>query len=236
MPYCMTVEAVKNLIEEAEEKLIEHDYVGSVEFYQKTFQNRSAHAAGKLGVIYHGGLNRTISADHITASAYYFLALKLINTIPSNRWDMNLLLEVIGGISEIYRFQMDRSKEFDIWQTGVKAMRRIDQTLQDPIFCLYQKQQQSHVHSYLSTTKDDYENKIKAIHIDINYCLGLMYECDKNHTNALKFFKICKNIQKCGFPTADKLIKKSQEKIQSIDLQIPKSNRFVSSVILKQPN
>nr|CAG8492767.1 8706_t:CDS:2 [Entrophospora candida] len=169
-----TVETVKNLIEEAEEKLIKHDYVGSVELYQKAFQNGSAHAAGKLGVIYHGGLNGTISADHITASAYYFLALKLINTIPSNRWDMNLLLEVIGGISEIYRFQMDRSKEFDIWQTGVKAMRRIDQTLQDPIFCLYQKQQQSHVHSYLPTTKDDHENKIKAIRIHINYCLGLI--------------------------------------------------------------
>src|SRR5436853_6528421 len=123
---------------------------------------RISSIAAKLGLVYHSGLHSTIDPYYASSAAYYFLALKLIYMIPSNKWDMGLLLDVIAGLSEIYRKQMCRSQDSDIWNTGVKAMRHIEATLQDPAT------------TKLLTKQDN--RKCKDVRIHINFCLDMTTE------------------------------------------------------------
>ena len=128
--------------------------------------------------------------------------------IPCNKWDMSLLLDIIAGISEIYRKQMSRSKDRDIWNTGVTAMKHIEATLQDP------------ANTKFLTHQDN--RKCKAIRIHMNYCLGMTAEADQEYAEAKKLYETCKRIGECNFTTADKLVNKSKGKIKMMERQVPK--------------
>ncbi|RHZ61253.1 hypothetical protein Glove_349g107 [Diversispora epigaea] len=202
-----TLKIVK-LLSEADEYLNTHEYTRAIAVFQHATQCGSATAAAKLGIIYHGGINDIIPPDYASAAVYYLFALKLIYMIPCNKWDMSLILDVISGLSELYRFQMNRKRDCDIWNHGTKAMKHIDQTLQDPLAT-----------KFLSH-KDI--QKRRAIRIHIAYCLGLTAEADNDFSTALTTFKSCQKFGECGFNTADTLVKKSHKKVRTLEPQVPK--------------
>ncbi|CAG8536920.1 11485_t:CDS:1 [Funneliformis caledonium] len=199
---------VTSLLYEAESKATARDFAKSVELLEKATTLGSACAAAKLGLVYHGGLNSTVNPDYASAAAYYFLALKLIYMIPNNKWDMSLLLDVIAGLSEIYRKQMCRTEDIDIWNTGIKAMRHIESTLSDPSMTKF------------FTHRDN--QKCKAARIHMNFCLAMTAEADGEFNDALNLYGTCKRIGECNFATADKLVKKAHTKIRILERQVPK--------------
>jgi hypothetical protein len=207
-PLPPVVTEVSTLICEAE-SATKNDFAKSVELLEKATTLGSACAAAKLALVYHSGnSNSDVNPDYANAAAYYFLALKLIYMIPCEKWDMTMLLEVIAGLSEIYRKQISRRRDSDIWNTGVRAMLHIDSTLKDP-----------------ATTRhlehEDYR-RCKAIRIHINYCLAMTAEFDNDYTEAVNLYEVCKRIGECNFATADKLVKKSCDSAKMLQRQIPK--------------
>ncbi|CAG8486120.1 13514_t:CDS:1 [Acaulospora morrowiae] len=203
-----STETIVCLLSEADECLVNHQYEEAIEILQRATQLGCASAAAKLGVIYHGGIDASISPDYESASVYYFLALKLIYMIPCDKWDMSLLLDVIAALSEMYRFRMNRQRDSDIWNQGIKSMKTISQTLQDPVCTKF-------------LTHRDIQ-KCRAIRIHIDYCLGLTAEADGDFSGALSAFQSCTRVGECGFNTADKLIKKAQSKIRKLEPQVPR--------------
>jgi len=204
------VSQVTTLLCEAESKATSNDFAKSVELLEKATTLGSACAAAKLGLVYHGGggVNSNVNPDYPSAAAYYLLALKLIYMIPSDKWDMSLLLEVIAGLSEIFRKQMNRKRDNDIWMTGIRAMKHIEITLQDPAVTKKLRQRDL--------------QKCKAIRIHINYCLGMTAEFDNEYPEATGFYETCKRIGECNFKTADKLVAKAQSKMKELKNKIPK--------------
>ncbi|CAG8459622.1 11738_t:CDS:1 [Diversispora eburnea] len=199
---------IVELLSEAEEYLNTHEYTRAITVLQHATQCGSATAAAKLGIIYHGGINDTIPPDYASAAVYYLFALKLIYMIPCNKWDMSLVLDVIAGLSELYRFQMNRKRDCDIWNHGIKAMKHIDQALQDPLATKFLSHKEI--------------QKRRAIRIHIAYCLGLTAEADKDFSTALTAFQNCQKFGDCGFNTADKLVKKSHTKVRTLEPQVPR--------------
>uniref|UniRef100_A0A1D1Y412 Cytokine receptor-like factor 3 n=1 Tax=Anthurium amnicola TaxID=1678845 RepID=A0A1D1Y412_9ARAE len=200
------VSEVTTLLSEADTS---NDFEKSVELLEKATTLGSACAAAKLGLVYHGGsTDAGVNPDYPSAAAYYLLALKLIYMIPNDKWDMSLLLEVIAGLSEIFRKQMHRKRDGDIWMSGIRAMNHIEDTLRDP--------------SSTKNLKQRELQKCKAIRIHINYCRGLTSEFDNEYSEATKYYEICKRIGECNFKTADKLVGKSQSKIKELKNKIPK--------------
>ncbi|CAB5096683.1 hypothetical protein RhiirA5_351544 [Rhizophagus irregularis] len=201
------VSQVTTLLCEAESKATSKDFAKSVELLEKATTLGSACAAAKLGLVYRGGVS-DVNPDYPSSAAYYLLALKLIYMIPNEKWDVSLLLEVIAGLSEIFRNQMHRKKDNDIWMTGIRAMRHIESTLQDP--AVIKKLRQS-----------DFQ-KCRAIRIHINYCLAMTAEADQEYDEAIRLYETCRRIGECNFKTANKLVNKSQSKMKELKSKIPK--------------
>ncbi|CAG8710551.1 1354_t:CDS:1, partial [Racocetra fulgida] len=111
-----TATHVSKLLQSAERKLQSHEYTKSVKFLQRATQLGSALAAARLGSIYSQGLNATIAQDFATSAAYFFLALKLIMMIPSTSysWDLLLVLEIVIGLTDLYRQKLNHRSETDI--------------------------------------------------------------------------------------------------------------------------
>ncbi|RIA99053.1 hypothetical protein C1645_748386 [Glomus cerebriforme] len=201
------VSQVTTLLNEAESKASSKDFAKSVELLEKATTLGSACAAAKLGLVYHGGIRSTVEPDYSSAAAYYLLALKLIYMIPSDKWDLGLLLEVIAGLSEIYRKKMRRDEDNDIWMSGIRAMRHVENSLQDP--------------AMIRNFKHRELQKSKAIRVHMNYCFGLTSETDEEYQDAIKFYENCKRIGESNFATADKLVKKAQSKIKELKSKVP---------------
>ncbi|GBC01969.1 hypothetical protein RclHR1_00440035 [Rhizophagus clarus] len=201
------VSQVTTLLCEAESKATAKDFGKSVELLEKATTLGSACAAAKLGLVYRGGVS-DVNPDYASSAAYYLLALKLIYMIPNEKWDMSLLLEVIAGLSEIFRNKMQKRKDDDIWMSGIRAMRHIESTLQDP--------------NVTKKFKQGDLQRCKAIRIHINYCLAMTAESDQEYTEAIKLYELCKRIGECNFKTANKLVNKSQSKIKELKTKIPK--------------
>ncbi|CAG8770919.1 24505_t:CDS:2 [Cetraspora pellucida] len=203
-----STEKVSKMLAKAEERLEAQKYKEYVELLEQTVQLGSAKAAAKLALVHHTGLKSIVTQDYAIACAYYFNALKFLYIMPSNQWEMELLLSIIAGLSDIYRFSMNRTRDKEIWDSGVKAMEHIYQILQDPMSTKF-------------LTHEDIQ-KGRAVRIHITYVLGLTYEFDKDYQKALDHFKKCKNCGGSGFATADKLVKKSQTKIKGLEPKVPR--------------
>jgi hypothetical protein len=201
------VSQVTTLLTEAESKATSNDMAKSVELLEKATTLGSACAAAKLGLVYRGGVS-DMNPDYPSSAAYYLLALKLIYMIPSEKWDMGLLLETIAGLSEIFRNRLQKKRDDDIWMSGIRAMKHIESTLQDP--------------AVIKKLKQGDLQKCRAIKIHINYCLALTAELDSDFPEAIKLYETCKRFGETNFKTANKLVNKSQSKMKELKSKIPK--------------
>ncbi|CAG8673843.1 6226_t:CDS:2 [Dentiscutata heterogama] len=203
-----TTEKVSKMLMKADDLILNHKYKEYVELLEQIVQMGSAKAAAKLGVVHHTGLMSIVPQDYAIACAYYFSALKFIYMISCNQWEMKLLLDIIAGLSDIYRFHMNRERDREIWDSGINAMEHIHQILQDPLCTKF-------------LTHQDIQKR-RAVRVHITYVLGLTAEADKDYSQALEYFTMCKRFGESGFATADKLVKKAQSKIKNLEPRVPR--------------
>src|SRR2546423_428370 len=90
-------------------------------------------------------LLKGISPNYELSAQNYFLALKLINLINYTLWDMNLLLDVIVNITELYRYQFDRESDFGLWDNGLTTLKRFDSILNDTQFIKFQTNENNQI-------------------------------------------------------------------------------------------
>ncbi|CAG8779532.1 20671_t:CDS:2 [Gigaspora margarita] len=106
------------------------------------------------------------------------------------------------------KFHMNRERDREIWDSGVSAMEHIHQILQDPLCTKF-------------LTHQDIQKR-RAVRVHITYVLGLTAEADKDFSQALEYFTMCKRFGESGFATADKLVKKAQSKIKHLEPRVPR--------------
>ncbi|CAG8484592.1 16656_t:CDS:1 [Cetraspora pellucida] len=207
-----TATYVSTLLQSAEYKLHTHEYTKSITFLQRATQLGSAMAAARLGSIYSQGLNATIAQDFATSAAYYFLALKLIMMIPSTSysWDLLLVLEIVIGLTDLYRQKLNHRSEtdIDIINCGVKIMRNIDDKLRNPFFI--------RVLDYNDTQLQ------RAIRIHVNFCFATASMHAGEIFESRMSFREVEAIGDCGHENADRLVVKARDYIQLLDSKIPK--------------
>ncbi|CAI2171126.1 5038_t:CDS:1 [Funneliformis geosporum] len=211
---------ISTLLEDAERKFKSKDYTSYVSLLQQTSNLGSAFAAAKLGSIYLHGLQNSsasktssfkdiISSDCELSAQNYFLALKLINLINYTLWDMNLILEVIIGITELYRYQLDRESDFELWDDGITILKQFDSTLNESQFIRFQ----THENNQLR----------KALRVHILFNLANTKELDRDFVDALRIYQDCENIGLTSISfSADKLIKKSHTKVRLLQKNFEK--------------
>ena len=113
---------INELLNEAEHKKNSHKYTEYVEILQLATILGSSYSAAKLGYINLRGLYGTVEPDYASSAAYFFIALKFIKMTPSTKWDTILVLKVIEGLTEIYRFHFNRQRDLLIWNHGIEMM------------------------------------------------------------------------------------------------------------------
>ncbi|RHZ83258.1 hypothetical protein Glove_99g162 [Diversispora epigaea] len=204
----ITAVFVAKLIEEAEKKHRSSEYGKYLKLLQRATQLGSACAAAKLGVVYSRGLDSTISPDYASAAAYYFLSLKLITLIPNTSWDITLLLDVVIGLTDLYRSKLDSRYDEDIINHGVKLMRLIDDRLQDLYFIR------------ILNYKDVQQRR--AIRIHINFCIALTAMAAGEVFESAMSFQECLVVGECGFAPADKLVESAQTNINILESSLPR--------------
>ncbi|CAG8803862.1 35708_t:CDS:1, partial [Racocetra persica] len=97
-----STEKVVKMLSKAEECFETQKYKEYVELLEQAVQLGSAKAAAKLALVHHTGLKSVVLQDYAIACSYYFCALKFLYIMPSNQWEMELLLSIIAGLSDIY--------------------------------------------------------------------------------------------------------------------------------------
>ncbi|CAI2180175.1 5775_t:CDS:1 [Funneliformis geosporum] len=203
---------VQNLLTEAERKMNSHEYVKSVEILQLAIKFDSSQSAAKLGHINLRGLNATIVPDYATSAAYYFIALKFIKISSHTKWELDLLHEVIEGLTELYRFYFNRRRDLLIWNYGIKVMKSIDKALKDPLFS--------------KTLTDEEVRKNKSIRIHITFCLALTAELEGNENDdfreTVNLYHECEQIGTCDLECADKLVKKAHTRFRLLEPRVPR--------------
>ncbi|CAG8551350.1 7287_t:CDS:1 [Funneliformis mosseae] len=209
----LTLIFVTNLIKEAERKLNSHERNKSINLLLRATQLGSASAATKLGSIYLNGIDNDsedteISPDYVSAATYYFVSLKLTLMIPYASWDIELILETVSALTNLYCNQLGDPNNLDILNHGVKLMGEIDKNLQDTYFM--------RICSYKQTQRK------RASRIHINYCRAITAESKGDLLEALKGFEECELIGQCGIESADKLIKKANSSMHRLDNTRPK--------------
>ncbi|CAG8733094.1 2902_t:CDS:1, partial [Dentiscutata heterogama] len=168
--------------------------------------------AAKLGSIYSQGLNATIAQDFATSAAYYFLALKLIMMIPCTSyysWDLSLVLDVVIGLTDLYRRELNHHNEADtdIIECGVKIMRSIDDRLRNPFFIRI-------------LDHNDVQLQ-RAIRIHVNFCFAITFMMAGEIYESRMSFREVEAIGECGHESADLLVIKAREHIHWLDSQLP---------------
>ncbi|CAG8511252.1 4068_t:CDS:2 [Acaulospora morrowiae] len=198
---------VANLLEKAEMKLRNNEYMKYVSCLERATQLGSASAAAKLGLVYSRGIDSAIAPDYASAASYYFLSLKLVLMIPYNSWDITLLLEVVAGLTELYQSKLNNENDKDIISHGVKLMHNVDDKLQDPYF--------------IRTLTHQEVQKRRAIRIHMNYCFALKAMTAGDVLSAALSFQECELVGECGYETADNLVKQSQLHLKIIESSLP---------------
>ncbi|CAG8439312.1 13743_t:CDS:1 [Funneliformis caledonium] len=189
-----------------------HEYVKSLEILQLATIFGSSRSAAKLGHINLRGLNATIVPDYATSAAYYFIALKFIKMSSYTKWDIDLLHEVIEGLTELYRFYFNRRRDLLFWNHGIEVMKSIKTVLKDPLFS--------------NTATDEEVRKIKSLRIHIIFCLALTAELEgddnDDYRKAVKLYHECEQIGTCGLECADKLVKKAHTRFRLLEPNVPR--------------
>ncbi|CAJ0895755.1 8520_t:CDS:2, partial [Entrophospora sp. SA101] len=147
------------------------------------------------------------SVNAATRLAYYFLALKFINNIPSSSWDLQTLLELMVGITFLYENYLSYQKDQGLWNYGIRTITQIDLTLNDAKFSKFLFHQDNEIR--------------KAIRINILFCIALSHELDENYRSALKTYKEIEIIGKCGDNLTGKLIKKARTNYRLLEKKVP---------------
>ncbi|CAG8694355.1 5523_t:CDS:1 [Funneliformis mosseae] len=211
---------ISTLLEDAERKLKSKDYTAYVSLLQRTSNLGSAFAAAKLGSLYLHGLQGSsaskassfkdiILPNYELSARNYFLALKLINLINYTLWDMNLILEVFIGITELYRYQLDRESDFELWDDGITILKQFDSTLNESQFIRFQTHENNQIR--------------KACRVHILFNLANTKELDRDFVDALRIYQDCENIGLTSVSfSADKLIKKSHTKVRLLQKNLEK--------------
>ncbi|CAG8466941.1 11258_t:CDS:2 [Diversispora eburnea] len=197
---------VNQLLIEAEEKLLSSDYMESIELYTKASILGSVYANAKLGLLYLEGY-KSIQSDYRVSAGYFSIALKLILLIPPKLWNFCHLLEIIAGLSELYRFHLVYQRDYHIWFHGIKLMKKIETIFQDP--------------NFIKLTHEE-NQKRRAIRIHMTYCFALNLQAEQDFVTALKMFEECERIGYCGYSTADKLVKKAHTQYRLLEPRVPR--------------
>ncbi|RIA90543.1 hypothetical protein C1645_769803 [Glomus cerebriforme] len=200
---------INELLNEAERKIKSCEYTETEKILQLAINFGSPYSAAKLGYNNLQGLNSTLKPNYALSAAYYLIALKFIKTIPNKEWDVNLILEVIEGLTELYRFHFNHQRDLLIWNHGIKMMKFIENTLKDP-----------------NVLMDKEIQKIKALKIHITFCLALTAEFESkftsNYKEAVNLYYKCEQVGRCGIKVADKLIKKAHTKFRLLESRVPR--------------
>lgn len=204
---------IPNLLEESEEKSKNKDYKSYITILKRASNLGSGLAAARLGYIYLYGLQETksVTPNYETSAEYYFLSLKLFNLIDNKLWDMNLLLEVIDNITELYRFQFDKEIDNILWDEGLTLLKEIDSIMNETQFIKFQTHENNQIR--------------KAIRIHILFILASTFELECNYIEAMNIYQECEKIGMTNILSADKLIKKSHTNYrllrEKLDKEIP---------------
>jgi hypothetical protein len=217
-----TLTLIPKLLEESERKLNSKDYTAYLSLLQRASNLGSALAAARLGLVYLRGLQNSsssssskkknryiISPDYELSAQNYFLALKLINLINYTLWDMNLLLDVMVNVTELYRYQFDRESDSGLWDNGLTILKRLDSTMNETQFVKFQTNENNQLR--------------KAIRVHILFVLALTHELDCNFVEAMNTYQDCERIGITSVSfSADKLIKKSHTNFRLLQKKLDK--------------
>ncbi|CAG8466962.1 11259_t:CDS:2 [Diversispora eburnea] len=122
--------------------------------------------------------------------------------------DITLLLDVVIGLTDLYRSKLNNRYDEDIINHGVKLMRLIDDRLQDLYFIR------------ILNYKDVQQRR--AIRIHINFCIALTAMAAGDVFESAMSFQECLLVGECGFSPADKLVQSSQTNIKLIESSLPR--------------
>ncbi|CAB4391894.1 unnamed protein product [Rhizophagus irregularis] len=124
---------------------------------------------------------------------------------------MNLLLEVIDNITELYRFQFDKEIDNRLWDEGLTLLKEIDSIINETQFIKFQTHENNQIR--------------KAIRIHILFILASTYELECNYIEAMNIYQECEKIGMTNILSANKLIKKSHTNYrllrEKLDKEIP---------------
>ncbi|GBB88436.1 hypothetical protein RclHR1_00150032 [Rhizophagus clarus] len=212
---------IPKLLKESEEKLKNKDYENYLTILQRTSNLGSGLAAAKLGNIYLHGLQGTkvITPNYETSAHYYFLSLKIIILIDDTLWDMNLLLDVIINITELYRFQFDKEIDNRLWDEGLTLLKRYDSIMNEAQFIKFQTHENNQIR--------------KAIRVHILFILAFTCELDCNYIEAMNIYQKCEKIEMTNISNADKLIKKSHTNYRLLQDKLEKGIPNVSPICVE---
>jgi hypothetical protein len=213
--YLETSILINDLLREAERKLRSHDYTRAEEILQLATDFGSPYSATRLGYINLRGFNSAQIPNYALSAAYYFIALKFIMAIPNLEWDVNLILEIIEGLTQLYRFHFIYQHDLLIWNHGIKVMKFIDNNLRD-----------------ITLTSKEIQ-KIKALKIHIAFCLAFTAEIEGKITgdykHAVNLYHKCEKIGPCELEVADKLVKKAHTKFRLLEPRVPRVQPICAS-------
>src|ERR1044072_8321137 len=191
-----TLTLIPKLLGESERELNSKNYATYLSLLQRASNLGSALAAAKMGFVYLRGLQSSTSAHPSSASKkknryvlspnyelsaqYYFLALKIINLIDYKLWDMNLLLDVVVNVTELYRYQFDRESDSGLWDNGLTILKQIDSIMNETPFVKFQTNENNQIR--------------KAIKVHILFVLALTHELDGNFVEAMNTYQDCERV------------------------------------------
>jgi hypothetical protein len=212
---------IPKLLEESEEKLKNKDYESYLTILERASNLGSGLAAANLGNIYLRGIKGTkfITPIYETSAQYYFLSLKIIILIDNKLWDMNLLLDVIINITELYRFQFDKEIDNRLWDEGLTLLKRYDTIMNETQFIKFQTHENNQIR--------------KAIRIHILFILALTYELEQKYNEAMNIYQECEKIGMTNISNADKLIKKSHTNYRLLQSKLDKEIPNVSPICVE---
>ncbi|CAG8463784.1 11623_t:CDS:2 [Rhizophagus irregularis] len=192
-----------------------YEYDRAEEILKLATEFGSPYSAAKLGYINLRGLNSSQIPNYALSAAYYFIALKFIITIPNAEWNVNLILEIIEDLTQLYRFHFNYKRDLLIWKHGIKVMKFIDNNLRD--LTLMSKEIQ----------------KIKALRIHIAFCIALTAEIEGKITGdykeAVNCYHKCEKVGPCELKVADKLVKKAHTKFRLLEPRVPRVQPICTS-------
>lgn len=206
---------INDLLNEAGRKMRSYEYDRAEEILKLATEFGSPYSAAKLGYINLRGLNSSQIPNYALSAAYYFIALKFIITIPNAEWNVNLILEIIEDLTQLYRFHFNYQRDLLIWKHGIKVMKFIDNNLRD--LTLMSKEIQ----------------KIKALRIHIAFCIALTAEIEGKITGdykeAVNCYHKCEKVGPCELKVADKLVKKAHTKFRLLEPRVPRVQPICTS-------